>query len=363
MSEEAGTWHFLLMSTSEGQSARLPAAFAQPLQAFLDGLAIERGLSVNTIEAYRRDLTHHLRFLGGQDVEDLSGVEESQLIVYLGRLRRAGAAPSTVMRKMSALRTFYRYLMREEAIASDPTSNLPSGRLLRRLPSVLSVEEVGRLLAQPDAGTRRGLRDRAMLELLYATGLRVSELVGLGRGDINLDLGVVRCIGKGSKERIVPPSKRWVRISTPGGTRRHPSLWATRANRSRGSRCGASSDGTRGGRGSGRRSLPMPCATRSPRTCWREGRTCGLSRNSWGTQTSSRRRSTRTSRLTTCERCTAPIIPAPERASVALAASGRGAGLRGGEREPGPYSSAGDESCASRSGHDLYSASLCLWWQ
>jgi integrase/recombinase XerD len=204
LSEEAGTWQPILMSTSEGQPARLPAAFAQPLQAFLDGLAIERGLSVNTIEAYRRDLTHHLRFLGGQDVEDLSGVEESQLIVYLGRLRRAGAAPSTVMRKMSALRTFYRYLMREEAIASDPTSNLPSGRLLRRLPSVLSVEEVGRLLAQPDAGTRRGLRDRAMLELLYATGLRVSELVGLGRGDINLDLGVVRCIGKGSKERIVP---------------------------------------------------------------------------------------------------------------------------------------------------------------
>ena len=192
------------MSTSEGQPARLPAAFAQPLQAFLDGLAVERGLSVNTIDAYRRDLTHHLHFLGGQDVEDLSGVEESQLIVYLGRLRRGGAAPATVMRKMSALRTFYRYLMREEAIAADPTSNLPSGRLLRRLPSVLSVEEVGRLLAQPDTGTRRGLRDRAMLELLYATGLRVSELVGLGRGDINLDLGVVRCIGKGSKERIVP---------------------------------------------------------------------------------------------------------------------------------------------------------------
>jgi len=192
------------MSTSEGQSARLPAAFAQPLQAFLDGLAVERGLSVNTIDAYRRDLTHHLHFLGGQDVEDLSGVDESQLIVYLGRLRRGGAAPATVMRKMSALRTFYRYLMREEAIASDPTSNLPSGKLLRRLPSVLSVEEVGRLLAQPDTGTRRGLRDSAMLELLYATGLRVSELVELGRGDINLDLGVVRCIGKGSKERIVP---------------------------------------------------------------------------------------------------------------------------------------------------------------
>jgi integrase/recombinase XerD len=131
-------------------------------------------------------------------------VDESRLIVYLGRLRRGGAAPATVMRKLSSLRTFYRHLVREEAISSDPTANLPAARFRRRLPSVLSVEEVARLLEQPDITTLRGLRDRAMLELLYATGLRVSEVVNLTRGDINLDLGLVRCVGKGAKERIVP---------------------------------------------------------------------------------------------------------------------------------------------------------------
>jgi len=193
-----------MMAKAQERSADLPAAFEQSLRAFLDSLAVERGLSINTIEAYERDLVHHLGFLRSQGVDALGAVEESRLIVYLGRLRRSGAAPATVMRKVSALRTFYRYLVREEAVAADPTSNLPSGQLLRRLPSVLSVEEVGRLLEQPDPGTRRGLRDRAMLELLYATGLRVSELVELKRGDINLDLGVVRCVGKGSKERIVP---------------------------------------------------------------------------------------------------------------------------------------------------------------
>lgn len=192
------------MTATREQSGRLRAAFDRPLRAFLDSLAVERGLSANTIEAYKRDLAHHLRFLQSQGIADLGAVEESRLIVYLGRVRRSGAAPATVTRKLSALRTFYRHLVREEAIRDDPTANLPAAKLLRRLPSVLSVEEVARLLAQPDPSTPRGLRDRAMLELLYATGLRASELVGLERGQINLDLGLARCIGKGSKERIVP---------------------------------------------------------------------------------------------------------------------------------------------------------------
>ncbi len=200
----AGTWQLLLMTTTQQQSGRLPVVFEGRLQAFLDSLAVERGLSANTIEAYERDLAQHLRFLSEKGLADFGTLEESQLIVYVGRLRRSGAAPATVVRKVSALRGFYRYLVREGVIAADPTSNLPSGQLLRQLPSVLSVEEVERLLAQPDTSTARGLRDKAMLELLYATGLRVSELVGLKRGDINLDLGVVRCMGKGSKERIVP---------------------------------------------------------------------------------------------------------------------------------------------------------------
>jgi len=198
------TWYPLRGMASRQEPAPLPASFSHQLQAFLDGLVVERGLSTNTIEAYRRDLRQHLLFLSSQGVGDLPQVEESHLILYLGRLRRGNAAPATVMRKLSAFRAFYRYLVRDEKIPADPTANLPAARLLRRLPSVLSIEEVERLLAQPDARTRRGLRDRAMLELLYATGLRVSELAGLRRGDLNLDLGLVRCLGKGSKERIVP---------------------------------------------------------------------------------------------------------------------------------------------------------------
>ena len=192
------------MTASTQHSAPLPLIFRRAMQAFLDSLAVERGLSGNTIQAYQRDLLHHLRFLNSQGIRELTAVEESHLIVYLGRLRRSSAAPATVMRKLSALRTFYRYLVREEVISTDPTSNLPAARRLHRLPSVVSIEDVNRLLAQPDPSSPRGLRDRAMLELLYATGLRVSELLGLTRGSINLDLGLVRCIGKGSKERIVP---------------------------------------------------------------------------------------------------------------------------------------------------------------
>lgn len=182
----------------------LPAPLAETLQSFLDGLAVERGLSANTVASYRRDLQDHLRFLDSAGVAEPGAVQESHLILYFGRLRREGLAPSTVMRKLSAIRGLYRWLLSREAIAADPTAALPAPRLLRRLPGVLSVEDVARLLAQPNPATSRGRRDRAMLELLYATGLRVSELVGLRRGDLNLDLGLVRCLGKGARERIVP---------------------------------------------------------------------------------------------------------------------------------------------------------------
>jgi integrase/recombinase XerD len=189
---------------SQTELSPLPSAFTHALRAFLDSLAVERGLSANTLQAYRRDLLHHLRFLLSRGIGEATGVKESHLIAYLGQLRRSAAAPATVMRKLSALRAFYRHLVREERIPADPTTNLPPARLLRRLPSVLTIAEVKDLLRQPDVNTRRGLRDRAMLELLYAAGLRVSESVGLKRGDLNLELGLVRCVGKGSKERIVP---------------------------------------------------------------------------------------------------------------------------------------------------------------
>lgn len=192
------------MARAARQPTALPAAFAAALEAFLDGLAVERGLSNNTIEAYRRDLCQHLEMMAARKITRPSAVQESHIILYLGHLRRSGAAPATVMRKVSALRSFYRYLVREEIIAASPCANLPAPQLLRRLPNVLSIEEVQRLLSQPDPSKPRGLRDRAMLELLYATGLRVSELVALRQGDVNMDLRLLRCLGKGSKERIVP---------------------------------------------------------------------------------------------------------------------------------------------------------------
>lgn len=186
------------------QREELPSALNEALQAYLDSLSVERGLSPQTVAAYARDLGDHLHWASAQGISEPRQVEESHLIRYLGRLRRGEAAPSTVMRKLSAVRGFYRYLAGEELIASDPTADLPPAHLQRRLPSVLSIEEMQRLLLQPDTAALRGLRDRAMLELLYAAGLRVSELVGLTRGSVNLELRLVRCVGKGSKERIVP---------------------------------------------------------------------------------------------------------------------------------------------------------------
>jgi len=192
------------MTTPAEELPPLPTAFVEALRSFLDMLAVERGLSANTLASYRRDVTDHLRYLTGSGLRSLRSVEEVHLLLYLGLLRRMELAPATVMRRLSALRAFYRFLVREEKLTTDPTANLPTTRLLRQLPSVLTREEVERLLAQPDRDAPRGLRDRALLEVLYATGLRVSELVNLRRGDLNLDLGLVRCMGKGSKERIVP---------------------------------------------------------------------------------------------------------------------------------------------------------------
>lgn len=178
------------------------------LEQFLDHLTFERGLAANTIEAYRRDIAAHLQDAASRGVGRVAQVEESHLVHHLTRLQKSGAAPATVMRRLSALRMFYRYLEAEGRLERNPTANLDSARLARRLPVTLTLDEVERLLAQPDPKAQRGLRDRAMLEFLYATGLRVSELMSLDRGDVNANLGFVRCRGKGGKERIVPVGRQ-----------------------------------------------------------------------------------------------------------------------------------------------------------
>jgi len=177
------------------------------LEEFLDYLTLERGLSMNSVHAYRRDLEAHFGFLRRQEVRRVRDIDAAHVIRYLSSLRRR-CAPSTVMRKLSALKAFYRYFVRQERLTVDPTANLGSPRLARRLPTTLSIAEVERLLAQPDPAKPRGLRDRALLEFAYATGLRVSELVTVERDAVNFEMGFVRCTGKGSKERIVPVGRR-----------------------------------------------------------------------------------------------------------------------------------------------------------
>ena len=166
-------------------------------------LTVERNLAPRTVAAYRRDLEAFARWLG-QERLALEAVGRAEVRTYLGRRRDEGLSPRSAARALSSLRGFFRYLVSVGALGGDPTENIPSPSLWRTVPHVLSPEEVEALLAAPDTGTPRGIRDRAMLETLYATGLRVSELVGLRMDRVRLDPGFVQVVGKGQKERIVP---------------------------------------------------------------------------------------------------------------------------------------------------------------
>ncbi|MCL6450999.1 MAG: site-specific tyrosine recombinase XerD [Acetobacteraceae bacterium] len=172
---------------------------------FINYLSVERGLALNTLDSYRRDLCQYDRYLQAcPSPTSLADATSLLILAYLRQLQREGKANSTVARRLAAIKAFYQFLVREKRLERDPTANLETPRLEKRLPRVLTVREVDQLLRQPDASSPAGARDRAMLELLYATGIRVSELVSLNLGDINLDVGYVRCLGKGSRERVIP---------------------------------------------------------------------------------------------------------------------------------------------------------------
>ncbi|HYG60294.1 MAG TPA: site-specific tyrosine recombinase XerD [Symbiobacteriaceae bacterium] len=173
------------------------------IHEFINYLSVERGLAMNTLESYGRDLRQYSEFLES-DESELDSVSRATIVNYLLYLQSQGKATATIARRLAALKAFYQFLVREKRIHQDPTANLESPKLEKRLPKVLSVQEVERLLGQPDPAQPAGIRDRAMLELLYATGIRVSELVSMDVTDVNLDMGYVKCSGKGSKERIVP---------------------------------------------------------------------------------------------------------------------------------------------------------------
>lgn len=171
---------------------------------FLYYLVVERGLAENTLASYNSDLQQFLQYLENSRVKSLREVNHGLLVAYLVKMQQEGRAPATISQHLAALKAFYHFLLKERLVDSDPTANLESPRQTKKLPQVLTVDEVERLLSQPRPDTPAGLRDKAMLELLYATGLRVSELVALNVDQVNLEGEFVRCLGKGSRERVVP---------------------------------------------------------------------------------------------------------------------------------------------------------------
>ena len=178
-------------------------ALESQIRAYLNYIRVEKGLSENTIVSYRRDLVKLAAYVEKRKLS-WPEVRRDDVVDFLGDLYRRKLDSRSVARHLVSLRNFFRFALTEGLIRCDPTENVESPKFRNRLPSFLSLDEVDRLLEQPDIRTVRGLRDKAMLELLYSTGLRVSELVGLRVADVHMEGGSVRCVGKGDKERLVP---------------------------------------------------------------------------------------------------------------------------------------------------------------
>ncbi|MFH1314637.1 MAG: site-specific tyrosine recombinase XerD [Candidatus Eisenbacteria bacterium] len=174
------------------------------LKDFSYWLSSERGVSPNTTEAYLSDLKKYVEFLDSGGKSDPTSVEMADVYSYLSFLSECGMSPASIRRELSSIRSFHGFLISESLSTQDPTVNVTAPRMWRRVPRVLTVPQVEALLAQPDTTTRLGLRDKAMLEFTYATGLRVGEVIAFKTGDLNRKMGTARCLGKGSKERIVP---------------------------------------------------------------------------------------------------------------------------------------------------------------
>ena len=174
------------------------------IEQFADALWMERGLAKNTLNSYQSDLRDTAHWLESEQGVSLLEAGRGALLAYLGSVASVGASARTSARRLSALRQFFQYALRESWISVDPTLEIEAPKLGRPLPKTLTEQDVEMLLAAPDLGTAEGFRDRVMLEVLYATGLRVSELVMLGLDQVSLSQGLVRVTGKGGKERLVP---------------------------------------------------------------------------------------------------------------------------------------------------------------
>ncbi len=187
-----------------------PVPILREASLFLDFVRVEKGLAANSIESYRRDLKEFSEFLRTIG-KSPAAVNREDVRAFLRRLYARNLGARSVARFLVSLRGFYRFLLREGHVSIDPTAEIEAPKVAQPLPKHLSPEEVDRLLAQPDVQTTLGRRDQAMLELLYATGMRVSELIHMRTSDFDEDLGIVRCLGKGNKERLIPVGKSAIR--------------------------------------------------------------------------------------------------------------------------------------------------------
>ncbi|MBM3255762.1 MAG: site-specific tyrosine recombinase XerD [Candidatus Omnitrophica bacterium] len=178
------------------------------IDTFLSYLSVERGLSRNTIISYREDLNHYITFLAKLRIDTFSKTTKNEIVDFMLNQKEKGISANSVARRLAAIKMFYRFLVRERILKSDPTSLIDSPKLWKKIPETLSLNEVDALLAQPNIKDPQGVRDRAILETFYATGMRASEVVNLKTDNVNLEIGFLRCIGKGNKERVIPLGKK-----------------------------------------------------------------------------------------------------------------------------------------------------------
>jgi len=178
------------------------------VDAFLNYLSVERGLSRNTILAYREDIDTYIDFLKASHIAALSSTTKNNITNFMLSQKDRGLATNSVARRLAAIKAFYRFLVRERILKTDPSSLIESPKLWKKIPETLSANEVDALLSQPNIRDKQGIRDKAILETLYATGMRVSEAANLKVDNVNLEVGFLRCFGKGNKERIIPLGKK-----------------------------------------------------------------------------------------------------------------------------------------------------------
>ncbi|MDD5166374.1 MAG: site-specific tyrosine recombinase XerD [Candidatus Omnitrophica bacterium] len=178
------------------------------IELFLNYLSVERGLARNTIISYKEDLKYYIGFLKKRSIDALSRATKNEIVDFMLNQKDKGLSPNSIARRLAAIKMFHRFLVRERILKNDPTSLIDSPKLWKKIPEALSFNEVDALLSQPDTREIQGARDKAILEIFYATGMRVSEVVNLKTDNVNLDIGFLRCIGKGNKERVIPLGKK-----------------------------------------------------------------------------------------------------------------------------------------------------------